>query len=456
MKRPPYFKALLLVMFAVLALPKAALASAAPTSATANYKKVGYFIQWGMYERGYRIKQVLDSGAAAKLTHMNYAFANVSTDSTCYEETRAGWGDASADYQVSYTAEQSVDGIADGLHQSLYGHFNQIKKLKAMYPKLKVLMSIGGFTWSGRFSDAATPEKRAAFVRSCIDLFLRGNIPIYLYVSGGTPVAGANNGRAAGVFDGIDIDWEYPASPGYPGDPSRNIPPHVYRPEDTQNYTALLAEFRKQLDELGTETGKHYLLTIAAPAGSENYSKIELEKVHPYLDWMNLMTYDIYGAWDAEGPTDFQAALYSSPDSPHKPAISVDLAVKDFLARGVPSEKIVMGVPFYGRGWTNVPDINHGLYQTSKTMAPAPAKYEDGIEDYRILAKLDYPKFRDPLSKAMWIFDGKTWWNYDDPEVIAEKMAYIKANKLGGAMFWSLDGDDEQGTLITAIDNGLK
>ncbi len=443
---------ILIIAVAAATVPGYAISRAADMT---DYKRVGYFIQWGMYSRNYRVKQIVTTGSADKLTHINYAFANVSTDYKCYEETRAGWGDASADYEVSYSADQSVDGVSDEMGQPLKGHFNQLKKLKAMYPNIKLLISIGGWTWSGRFSDAALPENRAAFVKSCIDLFIRGNLPIWAFVSGGTPTGGAENGKAAGVFDGIDIDWEYPAVPGYEGDPSRKIPPHKYRPEDTQNYTALLAEFRRQLDEIGQQTGKHYLLTIASPAGTDKYNKIELDKIHPFLDWINVMTYDMHGGWDATGPTNFQAPLYSSPDDPTKPtSISVDATLNDFLAKGVPPEKIVMGIPFYGRGWTGVPNNNNGLYQSNAAMSPAPARFENGIEDYKVLAKLNAPAFRDPKTQSMWSFDGKTWWSYDDPQVIAAKMAYIKSKKLGGAMFWSLDGDD--GTLIKAIDDGLK
>jgi chitinase len=446
------------VAFLLMGPRPAASQQPAATSASdsGGYKVIGYFVQWGMYARNYRVKQVETTGSAAILTHINYAFANVSTESRCYEETRLGWGDSSADYLVGYSADQSVDGLPDDPNQKLKGHWNQLKKLKAMHPNLKVLISIGGFTWSGRFSDAALPQNREAFVESCIDLFIKGNLPLWAYVSGGTPSAGAENGRAAGVFDGIDIDWEYPAAPGFPGDPKRNIPPNVYRPEDTQNFTALLAEFRRQLDELGAKTGQHYLLTVAAPAGQENYSKIELDKIHPYLDWIDVMTYDMHGAWDVQGPTNFQAPLYSSPDDPARPPynLSVDSVITAYLNKGVPPEKLIMGVPFYGRGWTGVPNVNNGLYQSADTMEPASARFEAGIEDTKILAQLGYPSFHDPKTKAMWIFDGKTWWNYDDPEVIAAKMTYIKQKKLGGVMFWSLDGDD--GTLIRAIRDGLK
>ncbi len=453
-----FFAASALIMLAALAMPNRTAGQVATPAATAapGYQMIGYFPQWGMYARNYRIKQVQDSGSAAKLTILNYAFANVSTDSTCYEETRSGWGDSTADYQTEYSANASVDGVADETDQHLKGHFNQIKKLKVLNPQLKALISIGGWSWSGRFSDAAMPDKRVLFVKSCIDLFIRGNIPLWAFVTGGTPVAGANNGYAAGVFDGIDIDWEYPASLAFPGDPERNLPPNVYRPEDTQNFTALLAEFRRQLDELGATTGKHYLLTIAASAGKDKYSKMELDKIHPYLDFINIMAYDMHGSWDATGPTNFQAPLYLSPDDPSDAAsrVSVDGVVTDYLKAGVPPRKLVLGVPFYGRGWTGVPDVNHGLYQSASTMKPAPASFEEGIEDYKVLKDLKAPIYRDPKTGASWIFDGKTFWNYDDPITITAKMKYIKDKGLGGAMFWSLDSDD--GTLVSAVADGLK
>jgi chitinase len=458
MTRPSFDKLLLLTSaLAMLLLPRVASSQQPPATDTdSQYKIVGYFVQWGMYSRNYRIKQVVTTGSASKLTHINYAFANVSTDSRCFEATQAGWADSYADFEANYSAADSVDGKGDELGQPIKGHFNQIKKLKAMYPRLKVLLSIGGWTWSGRFSDAALPQNREAFVRSCIDLFIKGNLPMWAYVSGGTPVGSEETGRAAGVFDGIDIDWEFPAMPAFPGDPSRKLPPNVYRPEDTQNFTALLAEFRRQLDELGAKTGKHYLLTIAAPPDEGRYSKFELDKIHPYLDYINLMTYDIHGAWAEHGPTNFQALLYLSSDdpSPADEKVSVDSAVMGYLKIGVPPKKIVVGIPFYGRGWTGVPDQAHGLYQSAPTMKAAPATYEDGNEDYKKLKQLDYPIYRDPKTQSMWIFDGKTFWNYDDPQVIAAKTDYIKTKGLGGAMFWSLDGDD--GTLISAIYDGLK
>jgi chitinase len=452
----------LATLAALLAVPSMAFSQTlppapdpAPSRVTGRHKVVGYFVQWGMYARNYRVKDIVTNGAADKLTHINYAFANVSTKSRCYMETRLGWGDAFADYEARYSSDQSVDGQPDVPGQPIAGHFNQLKKLKAMYPNLKVLISLGGYTWSGRFSDAALPENRVEFVRSCIDLFIRGDLPLFAFASGGTPTAGAKNGRAFGVFDGIDIDWEYPALPAFPGDPSRNLPPHVYRPEDTENFVALLAEFRKQLDEVGKEHGKYYELTIAIPLDKPRFDKMALDRAHRYLDFINIMAYDVHGAWDADGPTNHHAPLRTSPDdpTPEQNRFSIEKSVGDLLALGIPAEKLVVGVPFYGRGWTNVPNKNNGLYQTDPAMQPAPGRWEAGIEDYKLLKTREAQGFRDPKTGAYWTFDGTTFWSFDDEIAVGEKMAFIREKGLGGAMFWSLDGDD--GTLIKAIHEGL-
>jgi len=145
-------------------------------------------------------------------------------------------GDAWADYQRIFKADESVDGKADPPIDSFLGNFKQLKELKAKYPKLQVLMSLGGGTWSAKLSDAArTPASRSKSVASCIDEFIKGDLETNPGDSSSVVA-----GLGAGVFDGIDLDWQYPAWPGNTG--------NVYRPEDTANYTALLAEFRRQLE----------------------------------------------------------------------------------------------------------------------------------------------------------------------------------------------------------------
>jgi chitinase len=407
---------------------------------------VGYFAQWGIYQRNYLVKNIDTSGSAAKLTHINYAFGNIKDgDLTCYIETRAGYGDGWADFQKGFTAAESVDGVADAWDAKLSGNFNQLKKLKAKYPNLKVLISLGGWTWSKNFSDAAlTAASRQKLVSSCINLYIKGDLPIYGGESEGGP------GAAAGVFDGIDIDWEYPAAPGNTG--------NIYRPEDKQNFTLLLAEFRSQLNALTAQTGKPYLLTIAAPAGSDKYSQIELNQIHNYLDFINLMAYDYFGGFNPNGPTNFQARLYCDPADPTigvAKTYCTDNAVTAYLGAGVPANKLVIGVPFYGRGWTGVTNANNGKYQSATGPAPAMTSYgEAGIEDYKNLKTLGYPSFRDSVTKAFWIYNGTNWWSYDDPTAITDKMNYIKSKGLGGAMAWELDGDD--GTLLTAVASGLQ
>src|SRR5258707_4688872 len=264
--------------------------STAKAANGAGQRIVGYFTQWGIYS-GYSVKNLVTSGSASKMTVVNYAFGNINAQNLqCFEVNQAGQGDAWADYQRPVSASESVDGVADVNNQPLRGNFNQLRKLKLLYPNLKVMISLGGWTWSAHFSDAAlTAQSRQTFVQSCLNQYILGNLPQLVGDSAGGP------GAAGNIFDGIDIDWEYPASPGNVG--------NVYRPVDTKNFTLLLAEFRKQLDALGKQTGKHYLLSIAAPAGKAQYSKIQLNKIGKYLNWINLMTYDYHGPWKPNVPT---------------------------------------------------------------------------------------------------------------------------------------------------------
>jgi chitinase len=390
---------------------------------------IGYFAAWGVYGRNYHVKNMVTSGSAAKLTHINYAFANISSNLECQI------GDSYADYDRAYSAADSVDGVADTWDTGvLRGSFNQLRKLKLQYPNIKVMISVGGWTWSDKFSDAAlTVQSRERFVRSCIDMYIKGQ-----FASGLT---------YPGIFDGIDIDWEYPAACGNTCN---------FRPEDTQNFTLLLQEFRRQLDALESQTGKEYLLTIAAPAGPDKISKIQVGAIHQYLDFINIMTYDFHGAW--ESTTNFNSPLYGNPADPtYAQGLWTDRAVQLWLDGGTPASKLVIGVPFYGRGWRGVPNVNNGLYQTGQ--GAAPGTYEAGIEDYKVLKGLEttYGRFRDPASGAFYIYNPNTqiWWSYDDPTTMTNKMSYVRSRGLGGAMFWELSGDDNTGSLINAIHQGL-
>lgn len=389
-------------------------------AANAQRVNIAYFYNG---DHGYHPKNIAASGAAGRITHLMYAFANPSA-------TGCAVSDPQADYEKPYDAADSVDGKADRAEpQTVRGNFGQLLKLKAAYPRLKVLISLGGWTLSSHFSEAAaSAASRQAFVASCIGLFIKGNL--------------GNGMSIAGLFDGIDVDWEYPGACGNTC---------AFSPADPRNFTLLLAEFRRQLDNLD----KRYLLTIAAPAGREDYSLLELNAIHPYIDYINLMAYDLHGAW--EKVTNHHAALYANPAEPADTANrTVDRAVTDYLAAGVPPRKLVLGVPFYGRGWKGVPNTNNGLYQPAA--GPAKASDEPGIEAFRALEDLGYPAFRDPQAQAFWVYSASAgvFWSYDDPASLLNKTNYIKHKGLAGAMSWELSNDDPAGTLLTTLANGLK
>lgn len=418
-------------------------ASAEPSRTRPRHEMVGYFTQWGIYDRGFFVKDLVTSGSAARLTVLNYAFGNVGPDGRCFEANVAGQSDPWADYQRPFSAAESVDGRADVEGQALAGNFNQLRKLKKLYPKLRVHLSLGGWTWSNYFSDAVlTDRARKAFVASCVDLFVKGNLPVLE----GDPHGG--KGAAAGVFDGIDIDWEWPGSEGEPG--------NVVRPEDKRNFTLMLAEFRRQLDAYGRRTHKHYGLTAFLPADPQQIDNgYEVRKVFRLLDFATVQGYDMHGTW--EDVTNHQSALFAPEGEPQQPDFTVDRAVTALIDRGAPPSKIVMGVPFYGRGWTGVPNVNRGLFQ--KAAGPAPGSAEAGYEDYRNLVKLTeqgFTVYRDRKAVFAWLFDGTTFWTYDDPVVMRQKARYVRHKGLGGAMVWSLDADDERGSLLRALDRGLR
>ena len=399
---------------------------------------VGYFTQWGIYTQDYFLRTLDARGSAARLTHLNYAFGNV-RDNRCEvgvlkavdPDTGEG-GDAYADYSRQFSAAESVDGVADRWDQPLRGNWNQLRKLKAKYPQLKVLISLGGWTLSRGFASAARPENRQAFVASCIDAYIHGNLPAFDGAGGA--------GVAAGVFDGFDIDWEYPAACGL----------SCGGAEDSDNFTALLAEFRRQLDAV--RPGLQ--LTVAVGAGIDKIRVTRPDLYHPYVDAINVMSYDFHGSWDAI--SNFHSALFDSPADPSSGDAryyNSNDAIQAFLDRGVPAAKLTLGVASYGRGWSNVASTNHGLYQRGSVAA---GSEEPGVESYRVLKTLGWPQYADPAAQARWIYNGNTFWSFDDPATLADKMAYVQVQGLGGAFLWDFSGDDAQGALVAAISDGLR
>ncbi|MFF3786119.1 glycoside hydrolase family 18 protein [Streptomyces sp. NPDC001933] len=374
-------------------------ADAAPTAA--GDKVVGYFTNWGVYGRNYHVRNIETSGSADKLTHINYAFGNV-TGGKCTI------GDSYADYEKAYTADQSVDGVADTWDQDLRGNFNQLRKLKKLHPDLKIIWSFGGWTWSGGFGEAA--KNPAAFADSCYKL--------------------VEDPRWADVFDGIDIDWEYPNACGLTCD------------------TSGPAALKGLTTALRSKFGSSNLVTAAITADGSEGGKIDAADyagAAQSLDWYNVMTYDFFGAWAAKGPTAPHSPLTSYNGIPQAGFNSAD-AIAKLKAQGVPASKLLLGIGFYGRGWTGVTQDAPGGAATGA----APGTYEAGIEDYKVL-KNSCPA-TGTVAGTAYAHCGTNWWSYDTPATIATKMNWKNQQGLGGTFFWELSGDTSDGELIKAID----
>jgi chitinase len=367
---------------------------------------LGYFAQWGVYARQYFVKNIATSGSASKLTHINYAFGNVSNGQCVI-------GDAYADYDMAYTTANSVDGVADTWDVgALRGSFNQLRKLKAQNPNLRVLWSFGGWTWSGGFGQAAANP--TAFANSCYNL--------------------VEDPRWADVFDGIDIDWEYPNSCGLSCDAS-----------GAQSYVNLMSALRSRF-------GSSYLVTAAIPAGEANINAANYAGAAQYVNWYNVMTYDFFGAFDADGPTAPHSPLTAWAGMPSTGGMDhfyTDFAIQLLKSKGIPANKLLIGIGFYGRGWTGVGSTNNGINQPAT--GAATGTYEAGIEDYKVL--VNTCPSSGTVAGTSYSRCGSNWWSYDTPGTIASKMTYKKNQGLGGAFFWELSGDTSSGALITALYN---
>jgi len=441
--RPHLFRLALMSAFALLVV---CVYQSLGESRHHNHGKIfgGYFEEWGINYAGYNIADLQKSGVADELTHLIYAFGNVTPTSP----PACAIADPVAAYQNS--SLPSVNGRP--YTAPLYGNFGAIQQLKELHPNLKVLISLGGQAGdvTGFVTAAATPAGRAALASSCINLFVKGNI-----------AAGV---MAPGLFDGFNIDWEFPSV------------------TDKQNFTALLKEFRTQLNALAKMTGKRYVLTFDSPANPKKYVNIDLKAAAAQVDFLTIDGYDYAGTWDKQ--TNESSSLYDTRADPvSADARSIDATVRAYLEAGVPAAKYTMGLPLYAVGWSGVPNQNHGLYQSVTGPSPVllangsgecpnPDKTHaspgcdtiltPGFSTYSTIESLTnkygYSPWYDSARVGATLYNPSSgiFYTYDDSVAVAAKTAYIKKKKLGGAYVWALNDDDVSGSLTKAIAAGLK
>ncbi|GIF15260.1 chitinase [Actinoplanes teichomyceticus] len=357
----------------------------------------GYFTEWGVYGRGFPVKKLVTSRAAGRLTHVLYAFGKVGGG-------RCGVGDAWAAYRRPVTAADSVDGVADRPSDPLRGNFGQLRKLKAAYPDLRILWSFGGWTLSSGFAEAARDP--AGFAASCRALL--------------------RDPRWAGVFDGIDVDWEYPNACGLAC--------------DTSGPGALA----RLLGALRAALGAGATITAAVPGDVRKLRATDYAAAAAQANWLGAMTYDYFGAGPADTRTAPHSPLTGYPGIPRTGA-TTEATVSELLRQGVPAAKVLFGVGFYGRGWTGVGGAGPGATATG----PAPGRYGRGMEDYRILAGRCPPT--GTVAGTAYARCGAQWWSYDTPATIRGKVAYARSRALGGAFAWELSGDTPDGALLAAL-----
>lgn len=402
-------------------------AGAGTVKAAGGKNIVAYFPNWGIYNSAHR-SMTVGMIPWDKVTVINHAFFEVDSS------FKLASTDTFADFDKMMEHSEGWDA------NQLRGHFGEYKYYKNLYPNVKVIISVGGWTRGQNFhAMALTSSGRAVFIQSIVDFLKK-----YPFI------------------DGIDLDWEYPGV-NRAADPNdqydRGCPGG---PEDKQNFTSLLREIRQAYNNNGL-SGK--LLTIAVPSGYDKLALQEPDVYAQYLDWLNVMTYDMHGAW--ETTTNHQSPLYANPNDPSvtapvdiKNKYNTDAAMKTLQqVYKVPAEKLYVGTPYYSRGWKGVTGGVNGMYGTATGAATGTwdnPQSPGGQYPYFTLKTMEnqggYVKYRDDTyTKTPWLYNAAQGivLSYEDTTSLSARCDYINSNGYGGLILWEISGDTSDYELTT-------
>ncbi len=421
-----------------------------------QYEIIGYFPSWAAYDSPSFTPSNIDS---SKVTVINYAFLDICWNGRHGNPSQSPdnpnpntWTCQNGDGTVNNAPNGSIvlgDSFTDGTADGGYNQLVKMRQLKNTNPNLKLFASVGGWTWSNQFSNTANdPVTRGNFATSAVN-FLRQY-----------------------QFDGIDIDWEYPNSIGVPCASGQTC----QRTADKANYVLLLQTLRQALDTAGQQDGKHYYITIASSANSSFLADAGgtsnwLSNAAQYLDWINIMTYDYYGPWDAA--SGIVSPLYNDPANTNgNSQFNINSTVTNYLNKGLPANKLTIGEPFYGYGWKgcNAGPNNNGLYQSCSGEATGGSDgstYDfaymqntgllsaDSTGKYTIAGQ-GYTRYWNSVTQTPFLYNPSTkiFITYDDEQSVHLKNEFIKTKGLRGAMFWELNADRNR-TLQSIVSNDL-
>ncbi|THU98625.1 hypothetical protein K435DRAFT_720591 [Dendrothele bispora CBS 962.96] len=352
--------------------------------------QTAYFTNWGIYGANFQPQDV----DPTQLTHILYSFADISPDTGDIKLT-----DSYADEQKHYPTDSW-----DETGNNLYGCLKQFFLMKMANRNLKVMLSIGGWTYSqsGHFGFVTSPTSRATFVNDAVQL-----IEDY-------------------GFDGVDLDFEYPSSAA-----------------QGQGFADLLTELRSAFDSLAAKKGDStpYEISAAVSAGAENYANLVVPQMNAALTHWNLMAYDYAGSWLTFA--DNQANLFGG----ERTNVSTDKAVKHFLSAGASASKMTMGIPLYGRAFENT----DGIGQPYSGIGPG--TIEAGVYSYSALPIAGAQVFEDTVNVASYSYDSakRELVSYDTPHIVQLKTQYVNTNGMAGNMYWELSTDKKGADSLVGV-----